>query len=453
MKKIIEGLGKKIKESSSPRRMIIAFVGTSILGALLLMLPISLKNGQKISYLTSFFTVVSAICVTGLSLVDISEVFNPLGLTLILIFIQLGGLGLMTFSAIIAMLTGKRMTYSEKLAVKDERNAELGEEINSLLRKMFKTVFIIEGIGAIILTFTFKTELGFSWLRAFYYGIFHSVSAFCNAGFSLFSDGLKGFSGNILFNLSVAYLIIIGGLGFSVIHSYIMVAKKGINKFNLTSKLAIQVSVFLTYGGMLMFFIMERNNPGTIGNMSVIDKVTASFFQSVTTRTAGFNTVPMENLRNGTVFLFYILMFIGASPGSTGGGLKTTTIGVIVFYVIGIIKGDSNVNVFNRRISWDILNKALAILVIALMYVGTVILLISYFDKFSLKEVIFEVISAFATVGLTLGITPELNIISKILIIITMFIGRLGPMTFALAIGQRQKKELYKYPKENIIVG
>lgn len=444
---------KSIKQLSSSRKMILGFIGSTVLGSLMLMLPISLQDGKSISLLTAFFTITSAICVTGLTVVDVSTVFSPVGWTIILIFIQLGGLGIMTFSSTLFLITGKRMTFSERMTLKDERNADGSEEIKVFIKKIYRTVFVIESIGAILLTYFFMNKMNFPFGKALYYGIFHSISAFCNAGFSLFTTGLEGFAGNVLLNLSIAYLIILGGIGFAVINSFILAVRKGINKFNLTSKLAILISVFLTFGGMLAIFILEYNNPQTIGNFSLPNKIIASFFQSVTTRTAGFNTIPLGNLKDGTVFLFYILMFIGASPGSTGGGLKTTTIGVISFYVIGIVKGRQNIELFNRRIAWDILNKALAILVISLVYIGVVIMLILTYDKFGLKEIIFEVISAFATVGLTLGITPELNTFSQLLLIITMFVGRLGPMTFALAIGEKKLKEQYEYPKENIVVG
>ncbi|MGL4687127.1 MAG: potassium transporter TrkG, partial [Fusobacteriaceae bacterium] len=194
-------------------------------------------------------------------------------------------------------------------------------------------------------------------------------------------------------------------------------------------------------------------NPNTLSGMSFFDKIIAAFFQSVTTRTAGFNTISIGLMRPGTIFLFCILMFIGASPGSTGGGIKTTTLGVLAFYVIGVVKGKENIAMYNRRIDWNILNRALAILVMSILYIGIIILLILTVDKFAFDQVVFEVISAYATVGLTMGITPELNAISKILIIITMFVGRLGPMTFALAIGETKKKGQFIYPKENILVG
>lgn len=444
---------KSIKNMSSSRKMIFGFIGSTVIGALLLMFPFSLQKDEHISFLTAFFTITSAICVTGLSVVDVSKVFSPVGWTIILIFIQLGGLGVMTFSSTIFLITGKKMTFSERMTLKDERNADGSEEIKVFIKKIFKTVFVIEGIGAVILTYFFINDLHYSFGKALYYGIFHAVSAFCNAGFSLFSTGLEGFAGSVVLNLSIAYLIILGGIGFAVINSFILGIRKGIKKFNLTSKLAILISVFLTFGGMMAIFILEYNNPNTIGKFNFVDKLMAAFFQSVTLRTAGFNTVPLAGLNDGTVFLSYILMFIGASPGSTGGGLKTTTIGVIVFYVLGVVKGRENIELFNRRIGWDILNKALAILVISLMYVGIIIMLILTYDNFGLKEVIYEVISAFATVGVTLGITPNLNVLSQILIITTMFVGRLGPMTFALAIGEKKIKEQYEYPKENIVVG
>lgn len=444
---------RMIKQLSSSRKMILGFIFSAIIGALLLVMPFSLKEGESISLLDSMFTITSAICVTGLVTVDVSKVFSPIGWTIILIFIQLGGLGVMTFSSTIYLMTGKRMTFSEKMALKDERNVDNAEEIKAFVRKIYHTVFAIEGVGAILLTYFFMKELKFGFFKALYYGVFHSVSAFCNAGFSLFTTGLEGFAGSVLLNLSIAYLIILGGIGFAVINSFIIDVRRDERKFNLTSKLAILVSVFLTFGGMMVILILEYTNSGTIGNFSFGDKLLASFFQSVTARTAGFNTIPLGNMRDGSVFLFYLLMFIGASPGSTGGGLKTTTIGVIAFYVLGIVKGRENIELFNRRIDWGILNKALAILVISLIYVSTIVMLILAYDKFGLKEVIFEVISAFATVGVTLGITSELNSFSQILLITTMFVGRLGPMTFALAIGEKKMKEQYEYPKENIIVG
>ena len=440
-----------LKKLSPSRKLILGFLLAILVGTFLLMMPFSLKEGEKLSFLSSLFTIVSAVCVTGLTVVDVSKVFSPVGTTIIIFFIQLGGLGVMTFSSIIFLATGKKMTFYERELLKEERNADSSGEIADFIKKLLFIVFIIESIGAVILTTQFIGQMSF-W-KAIYYGIFHSISAFCNAGFALYSNNLEGFKSNIVINLTIGYLITLGGIGFAVITSFITVVRNGVDRFNLTSKMAILISIILTFGGMILFFILEYSNPNTIGDLNIFQKVLASYFQSVTLRTAGFNTVPLGDLRSSTIFISCILMFIGASPGSTGGGIKTTTFGVIMFYVIGIAKKKENIEVFNRRIDWEILNRALAILVIAITYVAFIITCILVIDNFSMEQVVFEVISAFGTVGLTLGITPNLSVISKLLIIITMFVGRLGPLTFALAIGASKKRAISKYPKENKLVG
>ncbi len=332
----------------------------------------------------------------------------------IIFFIQLGGLGVMTFSSILFLVMGKRMTFYERELLKEERNADSSGEISSFIKKLLLTVFIIESIGAIILTWEFSKEMPLN--KAVFYGIFHSISAFCNAGFSLFSNNLEAYKANPVINLTIGYLITLGGIGFAVITSVIMVIRRGIDRFNLTSKVAIIMSVILTFGGMILFFVLEYSNPATLGDLNFVQKVLASYFQSVTLRTAGFNTIPLGELRNSTIFMCCILMFIGASPGSTGGGIKTTTFGVILFYVIGIVKKKENVEIFNRRLDWEIMNRALAILVLAITYVIIVIMLMLIAENFSPEEIMFEVISAFGTVGLTLGITPDLTTFSKLLL-------------------------------------
>ncbi|MDU1911320.1 TrkH family potassium uptake protein [Fusobacterium sp.] len=439
------------KKLSPSRKLILGFLFAILLGTFILMMPFSLQEGEKLNFLSSLFTIVSAVCVTGLTVVDVSKVFSPAGDLIIIFFIQLGGLGVMTFSSILFLVMGKRMTFYERELLKEERNADSSGEISSFIKKLLLTVFIIESIGAIILTWEFAKEMPMN--KAVFYGIFHSISAFCNAGFALFSNNLEAYKANPVVNLTIGYLITLGGIGFAVITSVIMVIRRGIDRFNLTSKVAIIISMILTFGGMLLFFILEYSNPATLGDLNFIQKILASYFQSVTLRTAGFNTIPLGELRNSTIFMCCILMFIGASPGSTGGGIKTTTFGVILFYVIGIVQKKGNIEIFKRRLDWEIMNRALAILVLAITYVSVVIMLMLIAESFSPEEVVFEVISAFGTVGLTLGITPDLTTFSKLLLIITMFVGRLGPLTFALAIGETKKKALSKYPKENILVG
>lgn len=439
------------KGLSLPRKLILGFMGAILVGTFLLMLPISTVSGEGLDFLTALFTITSAVCVTGLSVIDISKELNIVGQIFLLIFIQLGGLGIMTFSSFVFLLIKKRISYEEKELLKEERNVENTGGILKFLKKVIFTVVTIEGIGSIFLTIKFSQEMPL--FKATYYGIFHSISAFCNAGFSLFTTGLEGYSGSIIINFTIAYLIILGGIGFGVIDSIINSVRTKKYKLNLTAKVAIIMSCFLTIMGMILFFVLEYTNNGTIGNMSLPQKMMASFFQSVTTRTAGFNTVPMGNLRPSSIFLFCILMFIGASPGSTGGGIKTTTIGVLIVYVNSIIKKREHTILFNRRIDWEVMNRAIAILILSIMYITVVVMIMMSIENFDPEAIIFEVVSAFGTVGLSVGITPNLGVISKWLIISTMFLGRLGPMTFAIAFGGVNKVDKIKFPKENIIVG
>ena len=439
------------KKLSLSRKLILGFMGAILIGTLFLMMPFSSSGEENISFLTALFTITSAVCVTGLSVIDVGKELSTAGQIILLIFIQLGGLGIMTFSSFILLLIGKKITYEERELLKEERNLENNGGILWFLKKIILTVVIIEGIGALFLSLRFAQDMEIK--KAIYYGVFHSISAFCNAGFSLFSTNLEEYAGSFVVTMTIAYLIIIGGIGFTVIDSILCATRKKVTRFDLTSKVAILVSMILVLLGTILFLILEYNNSGTIGEMPFLKKILASFFQSVTTRTAGFNSVPFGNLREGSVFLFCILMFIGASPGSTGGGIKTTTFGVIIFYVISVVKKREHVVIFNRRIGWEVLNRAIVILILSLLYVGTITLIIVSIDNFSLEQTIFEVISAFATTGLSLGITADLGTISRVLIICTMFLGRLGPMTFALALGGSNKIDKIQFPKENILVG
>ena len=440
-----------LKKLSLSRKLILGFMGAILIGTLFLMMPFSSSGEENISFLTALFTITSAVCVTGLSVIDVGKELSTAGQIILLIFIQLGGLGIMTFSSFILLLIGKKITYEERELLKEERNLENNGGILWFLKKIILTVVIIEGTGALFLALRFAQDMEIK--KAVYYGIFHSVSAFCNAGFSLFSTNLEKYAGSFVVTMTTTYLIIIGGIGFTVIDSILFATRKKVKRFDLTSKVAILVSMILVILGTVLFLILEYNNRGTIGEMSFFKKILASFFQSVTTRTAGFNSVPFGNLTEGSVFLFCILMFIGASPGSTGGGIKTTTFGVIIFYVISVVKKRESVVIFNRRIGWEVLNRAIVVLVLSLLYVGIITLVIVSIEDFTLEQTIFEVISAFATTGLSLGITADLGTISRILIICTMFLGRLGPMTFALALGGSNKVEKIQFPKENILVG
>lgn len=439
------------RELSPSRKLILGFLFAIALGTLLLKFPFSLEKNQKLTVLDSFFTIVSAICVTGLSVVDVSKVFSPIGKGIVLVFIQLGGLGVMTFSAMLFVIIGSRMSYMTRELLKEERNSDSTGRIIIFIRAILLTVFLIEFFGALILYSEFKKIMPPE--EAVYYGIFHSVSAFCNAGFSLFSNSLEGFKSNVVINITISYLIILGGMGFAVISSFIHVIRKGENRFNLTAKISLTMGITLTLIGTFLFLLLEFNNIKTIGNMNFSEKVMASFFQSVTLRTAGFNTVSLDGIKPATIFISYILMFIGASPGSTGGGIKTTTFAVLMFYIIGILRKKEYVELFNRRIDWEIMNKALAIIIISMGYVSFATVTILTLENFPLEKVLYEVISAFATVGLSMSLTPQLGAVSKLIIIFTMFVGRLGPLTIALAFTEQKKKSSLKFPKEDILVG
>lgn len=470
---------KKIsfKRMLPSRILVMSFIAIILIGTFFLSLPFAVKKGEDISVLTALFTATSAVSVTGLSLVDVSVIFSPFGKIVILILIQLGGLGIMTFSTLVFTLIGKQISYQERKILKEDLNSYTIGGVIKFLRRIILIVIGIEVIGAIFLTLGFSGTMPLK--KAVVYGIFHSISAFCNAGFSLFSDSIVSYSSNGVVTLTISVLIFLGGIGFAVINSTISYYKTGKKRYNLTSKLALYISFILTFGGAIIFFVFERGNPGTIGNMGIIDALNNSFFQSVTTRTAGFNSIPMENLRPSTVFLFLILMFIGASPGSTGGGLKTTTFGIIMFYVIVILRNEKDLVISNRRVPWEVLHRAMAILIISLLYITVVVFLILMTNEvtsikdvvetilrgsaqshvavhgsgLTLDKVIFEVISAFATVGLSQGITGDLNVFGRILLILTMLIGRVGPLTFMLAFSEKIKVRTYKYPQENILIG
>lgn len=443
---------KKKRTMTPPKVLLLSFAILIAIGTILLSLPMSVKEGVHNSILTALFTSTSAVAVTGLSVVDVPNFYNYFGTTIILILIQLGGLGVMTFSSVVMLLVGKKITYEDRKVLQEGLNRDSMDGIVKYVKKVVYIVVAIESLGALLLFFSFIRK--YSVAKAIYFSVFHSVSAFCNAGFGLYSNSLESYKSNPYVLMVISSLIILGGLGFAVINTYIIFFKTRVKKINLTSRVAVRISGWLLIFGTVMFFLLEYKNPSTLGNLNLFNKIINSIFQSVTTRTAGFNSLPIGTLNQETLLVFVILMFIGASPGSTGGGIKTTTFGVILYYTLGIIRHDSEVRIGNRKISWEILNKALALLVIAILYVSGITLLILALENFSFIEVLFEVVSAFATVGLTTGITMKLGIISKFLIIFTMYLGRVGPLTLALVIGGSGKKAgNIKYPEENISIG
>lgn len=443
---------KKIK--LSPYILILlSFAIMMFLGALLLCLPFAQISGKSGNFLENLFTATSALCVTGLVVNDISITYTIFGKIVILILIQLGGLGVLTVSSMVILSISRKMGYYTKKIVSEDINYNILTEIPRYLKNVSIVVFGIEFVGAVLLFFEFSKKLPF--IQAVGYSIFHSVSAFCNAGFALFSNNMENYTGNILINFVITSLIILGGLGFAAILDVYNVIKKTRRKLSTSTHLAIAMTIFLICFGAIMTFILEYSNKGTIGNLSLHDKLLSSYFQSVTLRTAGFQTVDLATLTTPTIIIYLFLMFIGASPGSTGGGLKTTTLGILLLGVMNAITGREDIEYRRRRLSWQTFNKACAILMLSLFYLFVMIIIMSIFDSSKgFLPLLFELISAFGTVGLSMGVTAKLSIISKLIIILTMYIGRVGPLTIMYALSKKKCREgKYKYPEETILIG
>lgn len=437
----------------------LGFMVVLLIGTGLLMLPIATATGEKTSFIDALFTSTSAVCVTGLTTVDTASHWSYFGKTVIICLIQIGGLGFMSFATLFALILGKRVSLKERLILQEAVNATYISGIVKLVKYILSFTFAIEGIGAIILSTQFIPEHGL--LKGIYFSIFHAISAFCNAGFDLIGDSLFPYQNNVVIILTISALIIIGGIGFAVLLD-IFNASQSTRLYTHTKFVLVLTSILLIVGTVFIF-IMEYNNPETIGNMKFGGKLLNSFFASVSSRTAGFYSVSLSSLTTGSIFLYFILMFIGGSPGSTAGGVKTTTIGLICLTVISGLRGKEDTELFKRRISKDVIYKAFSILFLSLIIVVTITMLLSNTEADTLvngelvplESIIFEAISAFGTVGVTLGITPYLSFIGKLLIILTMYIGRVGPITLVMAITRQKKKNAgnIKYPEAKILIG
>lgn len=411
-------------------------------------LPISSAKGIPTNFLDAYFTANSATCVTGLVVLDTGVHFSLFGLILIICLMQIGGLGYMTFSVFFVLVLRKKLFVSERLMVQEALNMSSGKEVIDILKKIFAIVFTVEAAGVLILFLRWLPEFGFG--KGLLYAIFHAVSAFNNAGFALPPNNanLMPYVTDIVINLTITTLIIIGGIGFVVISDVL----KGI-KLSLHSKLAITTTLLLIVCGTMAILFLEYSNPKTFGDLSFGQKVLASYFQAVTPRTAGFNTVNIGSMLAPTLIITMFLMFIGASPGGTGGGIKTTTFAVLIGTIRATLKGLKDTVMFRRRIPHETVRRAFTITTLAVFVVVGSALLLEYTDRFSLMESAFEVFSAFGTVGLSMGITPKLSSIGKIIIIIVMFIGRVGPLSLALSLLIQHKEPRIEYPKEHISIG
>lgn len=460
---------KGIFKFGPPHIIVFSFFIVILIGTFLLNLPIASKSGESIGFIDAMFTATSAVCVTGLVVVNTYFHWTLFGKIIILLLIQIGGLGFMSLFTIILVFLGKRITLKGRILIQESFNLATFKGIVMFLKKIIRVTFIIEGIGAVILSLRFIPE--YSVKGGIFRGIFHSISAFCNAGFDILgSNSLIPYSTDYIINITIMLLIILGGLGFTVLIDINNYIRYKINKFrknktklfvmSLHSKLALTVTAILILLGMVLTFIIEYNNPKTLANLRFDQKLLVSLFQSVTLRTAGFDAIGQADLNYGSKFLAIILMAIGGSPGGTAGGIKTVTIGVLVLAVISVIRGKDSIIAFKKTISISTIQKSLAIIIMMMTLIFTATIILTMTEKgigiqFDFIDILYEVSSALGTVGLSTGITSSLSFVGKIVIILCMFIGRLGPITIILALSfrKRSKKNVIHYPEEKVIVG
>ncbi|MFH1868075.1 MAG: potassium transporter TrkG [Candidatus Omnitrophota bacterium] len=453
---------KKIK-LEPPQAIVLSFFSVILLGALLLNLPISARENVSPGFLNSLFTATSATCVTGLIVKDTGSFFSPFGRMVILMLIQAGGLGIMTFSTMFAIALGRKLSISQNVTIQKALGHTKIQGLPELILYIVKFTLSIELIGAALLYLRWASISGTNTLADIERAVFHSVSAFCNAGFSLFSKSLQGFySDGVVLGIFSA-LIIIGGMGFIV---FLDIPKLKFwrkdrrlifSRISIQTKMVFLITFVLIIIGAAGVWLLESNN--TLSGMAHKDKLSCSLFASITPRTAGFNVLPTNALRPATLFMLIILMFIGASPGSTGGGIKTVTFGVMVVAFVSMLYNRDRISVFRKTIPRQTYRRAAVIVFLGLGVIALSTFLLSITEAAAsggsryFLNILFEVTSAFGTVGLSTGITPGLSGLGKFIIICTMFIGRVGPLTIALAVAMRKERIGYIYPEEKLMVG
>ncbi|MCT4661686.1 MAG: TrkH family potassium uptake protein [Tissierellales bacterium] len=436
--------------------LVLGFAILIMIGATLLNLPIASMDGKSIGFIDALFTSASAVCVTGLSVVNTAAHWTLFGKFVLLVLIQIGGLGFMTMATLVALLLGRRITLKERLIMQEELNQFTMQGLVKLTKYVILSTFFVELMGAIGLAFTFVPHYN-DPVKGIWYAVFHSISAFCNAGFDLTGSSMVEFVGDPIVNIVMSLLVIFGGLGYSV---YINVTDRILHKgarrkFSLHTKMVLVITGALLLLGFVLIFIFEYNNTATFGSLNFGEKLFAAFFQSMAPRTAGFNSIDMAGITNASAFIIIVLMFIGGSPGSTAGGIKTTTVGALIYAMISVVRGKTDIEAFKKRLPSEIVLRSMTVVGIAMGIVSVVTMALSITESASFLDIFFESVSAFATVGLSRGLTPNLTVVGRLIITLTMFVGRLGPLTMAFAFAQRQKKNKgqFRYPEERIIVG
>ena len=444
---------------STTQTIMLGFFLATIIGSILLALPISAANGESVPYIDALFTATTSICVTGLVTVPTVSTWSIFGQAVILFLIQIGGLGIVTIMTGLMISLHRRIGIGNRMLIQDAFNLNTLSGLVQFIQKVLIGTFVVEGIGALFYMFVFVPEYG---AKGIWISIFNSVSAFCNAGIDIIAeDSLCAYAVHPLMNIVTCMLIILGGIGYVVWWDVIRVMKnikrqklKCFQSLTLHSKMALSMTGFLIVTGAVAFLILEYNNPLTMESYSLPDKIQLSFFQSITTRTAGFATIPQQHLTNASAMISLLLMFIGGSPVGTAGGIKTVTIAVLIVSAFSTIRNKEEVAFFKRTISKKAISKAVAVTSISfiIMFVSTVLL--AAVTNADALDIVYETVSATATVGLTRNLTPMLNVWGKIIIIITMYLGRVGPISLVIAFGtKREKSNIIKNPIEEISIG
>lgn len=439
----------------TPAQIVSLSFGVGILvGTLLLLLPIAHAPGVQVQPLDALFTATSALCVTGLAVLDTGSQFSRFGHVVIMLLVQTGGLGVITLGTLLALFSGRRIGFRERMNLQTQFNSLHVGGVVRLIKKLLVLVLCAELIGMLLLLPSFIEAEG--WGEGFFYALFHSVSAFNNAGFGLYPNNLVPFVDDLLLNLVIMMQIVVGGLGFVVLmdlFSYLN-PKRERKPLTLHSKIVLLTTAALIVGGTLIILVFEWSNQATFGLLSWPDKILASLFQAVTPRTAGFNTLDYGLMHPGTLIFTMLLMFIGGSPGSTAGGIKTITFFILLCSAWSISRGRTELTVFGRHIELTTVIKAGSIALISMIVLGAAATLLTFTDhEHGSLSLGFEAVSAFGTVGLSTGITPQLNPVSKFILIALMYLGRLGPLTLALALVESKPERRVNYPTEDIVIG
>ncbi len=434
------------------RVLVAAFAAAILVGSALLLVPIASRPGEHTSVVTALFTATSAVCVTGLNVVDLPEHWTLFGQVVILLLIQVGGFGIMTIASLLGLLISRRLGLRSRLAVTAETGTGGLGGASSVLIGVAKVTVAVEACCALVLTLRFAIGYHQRIPHAIWLGVFHGISAFNNAGFALYSDSLRGFVGDPWICLPIALAVIIGGLGFPVLFELRRSLRRPWS-WSLHTKMTVLMTLILIVAGTAFILINEWDNPATLAPLGVGDKLLAGGFTAVMPRTAGFDTLDVSQMKQGTWLGTIVLMFIGGGSASTAGGIKVTTFVVLLFAILAEVRGESSVSAFDRRVTSRVIRQALSV---ALLSVGAVVaatVVLTELSNFALSDVLFETTSAFATVGLSTGITDQLPTSGEVLMVALMFLGRLGPITLVTALAARNRGRLYELPEGRPIIG